>query len=213
MSQLFTVGCSTHSIENFLKLLKIHKVNSVVDVRSVPFSAYTNQFNKDNISAFCMRNSIFYMHMGREFGAQREEKDLYSHDNKGYYVDFSKVANASVFLSGIDRILNGLRKGYNIALMCTEKDPIDCHRAILVARNFAIRNTDVKHILFDGSLLNQNELNDRLVKLYNSKQDIEMDLFHNDNSKVGEKDDMLYNALTNAYKLRGIEIAFRKDYL
>lgn len=213
MSQLFTIGCSVHSIEDFCKLLKLHLVNCIVDVRSVPFSAFTPQFNKDVLSLRCKDRDIFYVHMGEQFGAQREEKDLYSHDDKGYYVDFSKVAQSKIFRNGIDRIVDGLSKGYNIALMCTEKDPIDCHRAILVARNFALKNVDVRHILFDGTLLTQGELDKRLVQRYEEKKSHEIDLFDMVNFNVGEKNDTPYNLVADAYRRRGIEIAFRKEFL
>jgi len=210
MYKLFTVGCSIHPIENFIELLRLHKVDCLADVRSIPFSAHTPQFNKDILSLNCRNNSISYVHMGKQFGAQREEQVLYSRDEKGYYVDFSKVAASAAFIEGIDRIMLGIQRGYSIALMCTEKDPIDCHRAILVARNFALRNVEIKHILFDGKLLTQAELDSRLVQRYKKNEDCEIDLF---GDKVSENSDESYNTIADAYRRRGIEIAFRRDFL
>ena len=67
--------------------------------------------------------------MGEEFGARRSDTALY--DSSGV-LDFIKVIKSSLFQSGFKRVKTGLDKGFNIAFMCTEKDPIDCHRSILV---------------------------------------------------------------------------------
>lgn len=161
--RVFTIGCSTNSLDNFLKLLKMNKINCLVDVRSTPFSKYTNQFNKEVIMKFLNENNILYIWMGKEFGARRNNRNLYSSQG---YLDFEKVRKDEDFLFGIKRIKKGIAKGYNISLMCTEKDPIDCHRAILVAKGLEDNDIEVSHILQNGQLCSQQKLEERLLNMY-----------------------------------------------
>ncbi|NWK12375.1 DUF488 family protein [Clostridium cadaveris] len=161
--KMYTVGCSTNTNEKFLELLKKYDVNCLVDVRSLPFSKYTPQFNKENLKIFLKKNKIAYIWMGKEFGARRDDRSLY---NQLGYLDFEKVRKSEEFLLGVNRIRIGLEKGYNIALMCTEKDPIDCHRNILVAKGLEDNGIEVNHILQDGSLMNRYQIEIRLLDMY-----------------------------------------------
>lgn len=129
LNHLFTVGCSTHSSESFIDILKNNTINAFANVRSNPYSRHTPQFNTDQLKLLLENHTIHYLSFGEEFGARRSESETYS-DGK---VNFSKVMQIPVFLRGVNRIKDGLAKGYQIALMCTEKDPVDCHRFILVA--------------------------------------------------------------------------------
>ena len=160
-SEVYTIGHSTHSIEEFISLLSRYNIDCVVGVRSVPFSRYAPQFNEDQLKAALGNAGIRYIQMGKEFGARRENRELYREDGK---LDFEKTADDSVFRQGVERIRTGISKGFRIALMCTEKHPIDCHRAIMVGRGFELDGVNVKHILADGTLLAQEELNGELVK-------------------------------------------------
>lgn len=135
----------------------------VLDVRSTPFSQFTSQFNKDAVAAFLKQNRITYCHMGKYFGARPTAESLYTADG---YLDFEKARESADFRTGMNNVMLGLEKGNNIALMCTEKDPFDCHRAIMVARGFELNGIEVSHILPDGNLLTQAELNKRLLDKY-----------------------------------------------
>lgn len=73
---VYTIGCSTKTSEEFLNLLLKHKINCLVDVRSTPFSKYTTQFNKENLQSLLRKNNIVYLWMGREFGARRDDRSL-----------------------------------------------------------------------------------------------------------------------------------------
>jgi uncharacterized protein (DUF488 family) len=160
-NNLFTIGCSIHTTETFINILKINSINVIVDVRSTPFSKHTPQFNADLLKEILNRNSIYYLSFANEFGARRIEQDVYTNSQ----VDFEKVKKLPIFISGVERIKNGLQKGYHIALMCTEKDPVDCHRFSLVSRGISeLIGINSKHILFDGSLISTEEIERRLIK-------------------------------------------------
>lgn len=169
MQELFTIGCSTHSIDSFLKLLQKFNIRVVADVRSVPFSKFTPQFNADMLEKALYKNKIYYLNFSKEFGARRSELEAYT-DNQ---VDFDKVKSLPLFKSGVLRIQEGLSKGFRIALMCTEKDPEDCHRFSLVAKGIYERaNIDAKHILFDGNLITTKEIENKLITEYNLEPDL-----------------------------------------
>lgn len=199
MGALFTIGHSQHTPEYFSSLLMQHKVNYILDVRSTPYSKYAEQFNKDNISKWLEAKGIHYAFMGNFFGARPTDLSLYHPDG---YLDFEKVSHSEKFLKGMENVLLGLSHGNNIALMCTEKDPIDCHRAIMVARAFAINGTNVTHILSNGFLQPQKELDERLLDMYFPDRG-QMTLF-NYNETISENE-----YISQAYKKRNEEIGYR----
>jgi uncharacterized protein (DUF488 family) len=187
MGKLFTIGCSIHTPENFLSLLKNNNINVVADVRSTPFSKHTPQFNQDILRDFLAEKKINYIHFGDEFGAKRKEKEVYI-DGK---VDFKKVVKLPVFLKGVERIEKGMQKDYNIALLCTEKNPLDCHRFLLVSKALNnLLNINISHILFDGNVLEQHGLENQMLNLLNLTSDLFIDrniLVENAYTKLGEK--------------------------
>jgi uncharacterized protein (DUF488 family) len=145
--QVLTVGHSTHSTDEFVGLLKQHAVTAVADVRSSPFSRYAPQFNKDSLRSTLREHCVHYVFLGRELGARSSDPGCYV-DGR---VQYSLLARTALFKEGIDRILSGARME-RVALMCTEKDPLDCHRTLLVACHLVNEGVPVAHILPDGSV-------------------------------------------------------------
>ncbi|GAB1475498.1 DUF488 domain-containing protein [Bacillota bacterium] len=203
LKTVYTVGHSTISVEEFLSVVREYGINCIVDVRSTPYSKFAPQFNMEKLQYFLKQSSIQYIFMGREFGARREEEDLY--DIKGE-LNFEKAAESKAFADGIDRIEKGIQKGYIIAFMCTEKDPMDCHRSIMVGRKFSELGYNVINILHDGTSVSQKELEKRLLNKYFPQRDQicifslpeqinedELDLvcqaYHNRNSEIAYKID------------------------
>lgn len=200
---LFTIGHTNHSQEYFLQLLHKHDIEHVLDVRSTPFSRFTPQFNKEAISEYLKNNGIAYNHMGRYFGARQEDRNLYTSEG---YLDFEKMRETDLFKSGLENVIKGLNAGKNIALMCTEKDPFDCHRTIMVARGFELAGIDVNHIFDDGHLETQNDINSRLLKYYEEKTgtDIhQLSMFEVCRSES--------EWLVEAYRYRNKEIGYHMD--
>jgi len=163
MRQLLTIGHSTLSAQEFVARIRAYGADSVVDVRSVPFSRYAPQFNAGELKHMLKGNSISYLTMGSEFGARPSDPSLYL---LGRRVSFEAIAASELFLSGLARVEQGMDQGYRPVLMCTEHDPIDCHRAILVANAFATRGAHVTHILGDGAAEEHSDLGKRLLDMY-----------------------------------------------
>lgn len=144
---VLTLGHSTHAIDRFMELLSMHGVSAVADVRSSPYSRMNPQFNREVVKNTLKKQGVAYSFLGRELGARPEDPACYI-DGRARY---DLIARTSLFGSGLERIADGSRR-YRIALMCAEKDPTTCHRALLVCRHLIERGFAVKHILADGKI-------------------------------------------------------------
>jgi uncharacterized protein (DUF488 family) len=192
---VYTIGHSNHSFDYLLELLTAHSINCIIDVRSVPASSYNPQFNKDIFKNSLKEHKILYMHFGDEFGARHTATDLLDTFGK---VDFTKVRKSQKFSAGIDRLNSGLEKGYNISLLCSEAEPFDCHRFAMISYYLVRNGYKVKHILKDKTILDNEELEKRLLTKYD-KQIPKTDLFN-----VFSEDEQL----DLAYRLRNQEVAY-----
>jgi uncharacterized protein (DUF488 family) len=157
---IYTVGHSNHKIEKFIDLLDQNGVSAVADVRSSPFSRYNPQFNKDTLSAALKKRGTAYVFVGKELGARSDDPSCYE-DGK---VRYGRLANTLAFKAGIERVLSGAQK-FRIALMCAEKEPLDCHRTLLVSRALERHGATIAHILSDGSIEAQSQTMSRLLDL------------------------------------------------
>ncbi len=189
MAELFTIGHSTHPIDEFIGLLKKHGITAVGDVRSDPYSRYNPQFNRENLQPELKRNSIAYVFLGKELGPRSDDPGCYE-DGK---VSYRRLARTALFQEGLNRVRQGMAS-YRIALMCSEKDPVSCHRTILVCRHLRSDGIQIRHILEDGSI----EENDALIKRL-------MELL-----KLPEKDmfTTTEEMMERAYDIQGDKIAF-----
>ena len=156
-TRIFTVGHSTHALEDFVSLLQQHSVDAVADVRSVPYSRWQPQFNREDLTEDLKARGIAYVFLGKELGARSDDPKCYENGR----VQYRSLAETPLFQSGIKRVRDGSRHK-RIALMCAEKDPLDCHRTILVARELVANGVAITHILEDGSLEPHDETMKRL---------------------------------------------------
>jgi uncharacterized protein (DUF488 family) len=159
MNPLFTIGHSNHSIEHLIDLLKKHEVSAVADVRSAPFSRYNPQFNREPLQRSIQDAGMEYVFLGRELGARSQDPHCYV-DGK---LQFDLLAATELFRSGLARLLKGM-ESYRIALLCAEKDPITCHRMILVCRHTRAEAAEILHILEDGGIENNRQSERRLMR-------------------------------------------------
>lgn len=157
---VLTIGHSTHSLEAFVALLQQHDVTALADVRSAPYSRLNPQFNKEALEHSLIAHGIKYVFLGRELGARSNDQTCYENGR----VQYARLARTDLFRSGIDRVIRGAND-YRIALMCVEKEPLECHRTLLVTRVLAELGNVVQHILADGRLESQEATMERLVRV------------------------------------------------
>ncbi len=201
--ELFTIGHSNLSIEAFVLLLQKHGITAVADVRSHPFSRYLPHFNKSEITDSLSAAGIQYVFLGQELGARPEDLSCYDTSGKALY---DRIAATPLFSAGIQRLLKGAAS-YKISLMCAEKDPITCHRTILVCHKVKEFNLQINHILSDGNLESHHDLEARLLKNFNkgkkNNEPIQLSLFE---LEPQIKDEIV--DLETAYYRHGLAIAY-----
>lgn len=202
--EIYTIGHSNYSVDKLIDMLKFYDINCVIDIRGTPYSKYNVQFNKETIRKTLTDRGYLYIYMGKEFAVQRMNKSSYTKEG---YADFEKAMRDEHFLEGIKRLKNGLNKGYKIALMGAMQDPINCHRAILVGRALREKSFNVKHILHEGTLASQEELEERILeKYFSTRNQLTID------SLLGQEPTK-EELIIEAYRKSNREIGYRVEKL
>jgi uncharacterized protein (DUF488 family) len=186
---LYTIGHSNRTIDKFIELLKENRVDAIADVRSSPFSGMNPQYNREVLKQTLSSNGIAYVFLGKELGARRDEDSCYV-DGVARY---EKIAVTEAFRAGLDRIRLGV-KSRRIAMMCAEKDPLTCHRTILICR-YLKGHVSIAHIIEPGGLERHEDAEDRLMRLFGL----------NNRTLFESRDEVL----AEAYEKQGNKIAYR----
>lgn len=161
MTTIYTIGHSTHSIDEFLSLLEHVSIEAVADVRSAPYSRRQPQFNREPIQHVLTSKGVSYVPLGAELGGRGNPHS--ERDEIGRII-YRSIAESREFKEGIQRVQAG-SLNMKIVLMCTERDPLSCHRGILVSRALAAHGTQVLHIHGDGSIESHAEAEVRLLQM------------------------------------------------
>ena len=186
---VFTIGHSTHSYEHFLSLLRASGITAVADVRTTPFSRHFPHFNEAALRSELKLDGISYVLLGKELGGRPSGRSFYCDG----VADYEKMAKTETFASGIKRVIEGAKK-FRVALMCSEHDPLDCHRCLLVGRALSGEGVRLVHILGDNSLVSQEAIEEKLLNLAGRSSD-----------------DLLMTAserLSAAYRDRSLKVAY-----
>jgi uncharacterized protein (DUF488 family) len=144
---LFSIGHSNIAAERFIGMLRGAGVDAVADVRSMPFSRRFPWFSGKSLAARLQEQDMLYLAFGDSLGGRPREADLYCDG----IADYEAMTKRDEFRIGLDRLL-GFAERHRLCLMCAEREPLDCHRCLLVARSLAERGLVVGHILHDGTV-------------------------------------------------------------
>jgi len=177
-SEVLTIGHSNHMIERFIGLLRQHHVTALADVRSAPYSQMHAQFNREPLAAALKQDGIAYSFLGKELGGRPADKTCYENGR----VQYRSVAATSIFRSGIERILVGTQS-YRIVLMCAEREPLECHRTLLVAPEIERAGISVIHVHADGRIESHSDAMSRLLDLHRLPEE---DLFRSRSELIDE---------------------------
>jgi uncharacterized protein (DUF488 family) len=164
---ILTIGHSRHSWERFTALLDGAGVEAIADIRSTPRSRFSPHFNKDTMREALAARGVAYMFLGKELGGRPQSPALYTDG----VADYEKMAASPEFRLGLDRLIEAAARR-SVAAMCSEADPLECHRCLLVGRALAGQGADVRHILASGKIVTHAEVEDRLLSLENLAEDL-----------------------------------------
>jgi uncharacterized protein (DUF488 family) len=191
-TDILTIGHSSLLYPDFLQNLRNAGVTAIADVRSSPFSRHFPQFNRDVLERELKTDGIAYSFLGDQLGGRPKAQSLY----RDGVANYQAMALEPTFRAGLDRVIEGGRK-YRIALMCSEQDPLDCHRCLLVGRALTSRSVSTGHILGDGTTIDQAAVEEALLKAHGGDHD---DLF----ASRAERIDL-------AYQGRARKVAYQAD--
>ena len=158
--QLYTIGYSPHTLKGFVDLLKRFRVTALADVRSKPYSAYRPEFNHKNLKKILPEQGIDHIFLGRELGARYEDHSVYVQGR----ADYELISGHELFKQGLQR-LRQETKQHTLVLMCAEKEPLHCHRTVLISRHLK-NEVQIQHILEDATVENQKNTEQRLLALH-----------------------------------------------
>lgn len=151
---VFTLGHSNHPLETFLDLLRQHRVEMVVDVRSSPYSGYAPHFNREVIENRLRATQVRYLFMGDSLGGMPRSDEFYDADG---YVLYGRLAESFPFQEALEKLIDILGN-QRVALVCGEEDPTDCHRRLLLGRLLKQRGYSLLHIRGDGRIESEEQL-------------------------------------------------------
>ncbi len=156
---IFTIGHSSLTADDFVRLLRSQGIDVVADVRSQPYSKRYPQYSRDDLRNLLRRAGLRYAFLGDQLGGRPASQQFYFEDG---HVNYAAWAASDEFRIGLDRLIASAAK-WRIAMVCAEEDPATCHRHLLIARALRdLRGWDparILHIRSTGRLQTDAEVN------------------------------------------------------
>jgi uncharacterized protein (DUF488 family) len=192
---LLTIGHSNIPADRFIAMLRAAGADAIADVRSMPVSRFCPWFSAKNLAPLLADEAMSYLFFGDTLGGRPRDPSLYCDGIAEHKAaDYEAMARQESFQAGLERLLHDAGR-HRFCLMCSEREPLDCHRCLLVARALAGRSASIGHILYDGSIEPHATTEQRLLRL----ADADNDLFAS-----GQ-----HERLAAAYRRRSRAVAYR----
>ena len=142
-SLIYSIGYGNRKINEFIDLLKKFHILYLVDVRTQPYSKFNPCFNQSDLKFALENQGIKYVYMGDTLGGRPANPSCYDKEGK---VDYEMVKSKDFFKSGIFRLKAAHEKNLSIVIMCSEINPLECHRSKLIGRVLLDDNIHIRHI-------------------------------------------------------------------
>lgn len=158
---ILSIGYGKINIENFISLLKQYDIAFLIDIRSVPYSKGNQDFNQEVLKFHLDRVGIKYVFMGDSIGGRPKDLSCYHPDGK---VNYEALEATKDYQTGLERLVTASKLESNVVMMCSEANPLECHRTKLIGRSLKKREIEVYHITHNGDLKTQITLDLELNK-------------------------------------------------
>ncbi|MDR0763308.1 MAG: DUF488 domain-containing protein [Bacteroidales bacterium] len=159
---VFSIGHGNKTIDEFVSELRSCDIRFLIDIRSKPYSKYSQHFSQQPLKAVVEREHIRYVYMGKELGGlPTHDSTCFTSDGK---VDYDKLKEKDFFKEGLRRLENANFQGIKVCIMCSESDPKMCHRSKLIGVELQKRGIVLQHIIGISKILTQDQVIKELTK-------------------------------------------------
>jgi uncharacterized protein (DUF488 family) len=164
---LLTIGHSNLPADRFMTLLASAGVTALADVRSIPFSRWCPWFSGKALAQRLAGENIAYLALGEQLGGRPRDPKLY----RNGVADYEAMAARPEFVAGLERVVDEIAR-HRVCLLCAEREPLDCHRCLLVGRALTERGLALGHVRADGTIEPHAATEDRLLALAGDETDL-----------------------------------------
>jgi len=140
---IYSIGHGNKEIDTFIEELKSFNIEFLIDVRSIPYSKYNPQYNKESLQSDIEKESIKYIYMGDSLGGMPKDPTCYINEK----ADYNIIKDKKFFKDGIKRLIKAKEKKFTVAVMCSESKPEVCHRSKLIGQELLKYDVNMKHII------------------------------------------------------------------
>ena len=160
MSEVFTIGYGGRETDEFIAILNDYQIDTLVDVRSQPYSRFAPDFCKERLTTILNRSGIEYQFMGNSLGGRPDDSQCYTYSpqRKKKLLDAKKCETKEFYLRGISQLKRAVSTGRRIVIMCSELEPHECHRGYVLGKTLDDGDTAVVHIGRYGEPLAQSQI-------------------------------------------------------
>ncbi len=158
---IYSIGHGNKKIEDFIAELKSFKIQFLLDIRSKPYSKWNPQFNQDILDFELKKNGITYVFVGDTLGGLPKDRSCYDYEGK---VVYDLIKEKDFFKEGLERLTTANQKKINLAIMCSESKPEECHRSKLIGQELLNKDISLKHIITSNRVKSQETVMNELTK-------------------------------------------------
>lgn len=165
---IFTIGYGNRKIEDFIAILQEHNIKYLIDVRTSPYSKWNEAFSQEQLKAHLKSKGLIYVYMGETLGGRPSYPSCYDREGN---VDYKAIQGTQFFFKGISRLKKIENQKLKVALMCSEINPVQCHRSKLIGDYLHAIEIPVGHIDQRNKVRSQHYIMNKVLKGL-SKQDL-----------------------------------------
>ena len=159
---VFSIGHGNKTIEEFVAELHSYDIDFLIDIRSKPYSKFSQHFSQQPLKMLVEKEQIRYVYMGQELGGlPTHDSTCFTSDGK---VDYNKLKEKEFFKNGLQRLIKANSQGIKVCVMCNESDPKMCHRSKLIGEELKKKGITIQHIIGVSKVKNQGQVIIELTK-------------------------------------------------